>query len=226
MDRATYEPRMKKLRQALAHKVCIRKHTLNNGCSIEQITRVTSLRPIAPPGKKLMRYQMRASTWIADADKTRTYPWIPPFEKVKNKVKSILPRYIVVKNTRSPENMDFKCSTGPVRIPKLPMKVSEPHVKERANFWGLSAMVGRPTKKARAKKTTETTKSAQKTCIRFFQIAGEVLGACSRRMHFISATDHPPEISAGSPFPKSFAAFVPPWTLSCFPDSSLACLPC
>jgi hypothetical protein len=154
---------MKKLTQALTHKVCIRKHTLNNGCSIEQITRVTSLRPVAPPGKKLMRYHMRANTWIADADKTRTYPWIPPLEKVKYKVTSILPRYMVVKNIRSPENMDFRCSMGPVRIPKLPMKVSEPHVKERANFWGLSAIVGRPTKNARAKKTTETIKRAQNT---------------------------------------------------------------
>jgi hypothetical protein len=76
----------------------------------------------------------------------------------------ILPKYIVVKNIRSAVNMLARCSFGPFIIPKLPIKVREPQVKERADFWGFNAIIGRPTKNANEKKRADRNKSAQKTC--------------------------------------------------------------
>ena len=73
------------------------------------------------------------------------------------------PKYVVVKNTRSMVNMLFKCSTGPLRIPKLPIKVKEPQVNDRANFCGFKAIVGNPTKNAKAKKSADRKSNAQKT---------------------------------------------------------------
>jgi hypothetical protein len=57
-----------------------------------------------------------------------------------------------------------RCSFGPFMIPKLHMNVIEPHVKDRANFWGFNAIMGRPTKNANEKKRADRNKSAQKTC--------------------------------------------------------------
>jgi hypothetical protein len=80
-------------------------------------------------------------------------------------VTNILPKYIVVKNIRSAANMDFKCSAGPFKMPKLPMNINEPQVNESANFCGLMASIGTPTKKARAKKSADRNNRAQKTYI-------------------------------------------------------------
>lgn len=70
---------------------------------------------------------------------------------------------MVVKNMRSAVNMDFRCSTGPFRIPNDPINVNEPHVKESANFCGFNPIIGKPTKKASAKNRAERKRSAQKT---------------------------------------------------------------
>jgi hypothetical protein len=68
-----------------------------------------------------------------------------------------------VKNRRSDWSMDWRCSTGPLRIPKLPMNVRLPIVNDIANFCGLMAIIGSPTKKARAKKRADRNSRAQKT---------------------------------------------------------------
>jgi len=51
-------------------------------------------------------------------------------------------------------------------IPKLAIKVTDPHVKLRANFCGFNASMGTPTKKAKAKKRPDKNKSAQNTLIK------------------------------------------------------------
>jgi hypothetical protein len=56
-----------------------------------------------------------------------------------------------------------KCSFGPFKIPKLAINVSDPHVKLNANFCGLMASTGTPTKKARAKNNAERRSKAQNT---------------------------------------------------------------
>jgi hypothetical protein len=66
---------------------------------------------------------------------------------------------------RSAVNMLAKCSFGPFIIPKLPMNVREPQVKERANFCGFNAIIGKPTKKAKAKNSADKNRRAQKTCV-------------------------------------------------------------
>ena len=76
----------------------------------------------------------------------------------------MLPRYIMVNGIRSMVNMLLRCSAGPLRMEKLPIKVSDPQVKLRANFRGFKAKTGMPTKTASAKKSAERNKSAQKTC--------------------------------------------------------------
>jgi len=42
--------------------------------------------------------------------------------------------YIVVNGIRCIVHMLTRCSFGPFMIPKLPINVSDPHVKLRANF--------------------------------------------------------------------------------------------
>jgi hypothetical protein len=65
---------------------------------------------------------------------------------------------------RSEANIPFKCAIGPFRIANEPMKVSEPNVNDKANFCGLTAIIGSPTKKARAKNRADRKSRAQKTC--------------------------------------------------------------
>jgi hypothetical protein len=55
---------------------------------------------------------------------------------------------------------------GPFRIAKEHIKTSDPRVKERANFCGRKAMRGKPTPKAKPKKTADRNRSAQNTCRR------------------------------------------------------------
>lgn len=133
------------------------------GCSMAPMALKTKLRPVVPPGRKLTRYHRSATSCTPDATRTRTYPLNPPLVQVRYNVASILPRYIVVKSIRSEANMDTRCSYGPFRIPKLAMKVSDPHVKLSANFCGFNASIGTPTKKARAKKSADKKRSAQNT---------------------------------------------------------------
>jgi hypothetical protein len=59
--------------------------------------------------------------------------------------------------------MLFKCSTGPLRIPKDPINVKLPKVNDRANFCGRTASMGTPTKKAKAKNIPDTNRRPQKT---------------------------------------------------------------
>ena len=68
-----------------------------------------------------------------------------------------------MKYIRSAVNILAKCSYGPFIIPKLPMNVNEPHVKDKANFCGFNAIIGRPTKKAKAKNKADKKRSAQNT---------------------------------------------------------------
>ena len=60
--------------------------------------------------------------------------------------------------------MLFKCSTGPLRIPKDPMNVKLPKVNDKANFCGRMASMGTPTKNASAKKRADRKRRPQKTC--------------------------------------------------------------
>ena len=105
--------------------------------------------------------------------RTKAYPFIPPFVQVRYSVVIILPRYIVVKGIRSIVHILTKCSYGPFMIPKLPMKVIDPHVKLRANFCGFNASIGTPTKKANAKKRADKNKSAQNTCVKNLKLMTE-----------------------------------------------------
>ena len=69
-----------------------------------------------------------------------------------------------MKSIRSAPHILFRCSIGPFNIPKLPINVSEPQVKESANFCGLIAIIGNPTKNANAKNNADRKSSAQNTC--------------------------------------------------------------
>jgi hypothetical protein len=62
--------------------------------------------------------------------------------------------------------MLIKCSLGPFNMAKEHMNMRLPMVNERANFCGLSVIVGKPTKKASAKNSAERNNMAQKTCIK------------------------------------------------------------
>ena len=74
--------------------------------------------------------------------------------------------YAVVNGNLSIVTMPNKCVKGPRRMAKLPMKVSEPKVNERANFCGRNAITGNPTPKAKAKNTADRSRSAEKTCVK------------------------------------------------------------
>lgn len=73
---------------------------------------------------------------------------------------------MVVNKSLSLTNMLCKCAMGPLRMAKELINKSDPNVKERANFCGRIAKSGKPTKKAKAKKTAETNSNAQKTYIK------------------------------------------------------------
>ena len=58
-------------------------------------------------------------------------------------------------------------------MPKLPINVSEPQVKDIANFCGLIAIMGNPTKNASAKNNADRNSKAQKTWNRRMRTAVE-----------------------------------------------------
>lgn len=61
-------------------------------------------------------------------------------------------------------NNEERCSTGPRRMPKDPINVKEPQVKDIANFCGFTGSIGIPKKNARAKKSTDRNSKPQNTC--------------------------------------------------------------
>ena len=81
--------------------------------------------------------------------------------KVKYKVANILPKYITVNGRRDVVSMLAICSFGPYRIPKDAINVKEPKVKQRANFWGRIAIMGKPTLKPRRKNRADRKSNAQ-----------------------------------------------------------------
>jgi len=108
----------------------------------------------------------------------------------------MLPRYIVVKGIRCMVHILIKCSYGPFMIPKLPMKVTDPQVKLRANFCGLNASVGTPTKKARAKKRADRNNSAQNTLKRcWYPIPKIFFGICASIDCFMLSIENPGRFS-------------------------------
>mmetsp|Transcript_28685 Transcript_28685/g.80852 ORF Transcript_28685/g.80852 Transcript_28685/m.80852 type:complete len:220 (+) Transcript_28685:463-1122(+) len=111
---------------------------------------------------------------------------MPPFVNVRYSVRNMEPRYMVVKNIRSGANMPFRCSMGPVNIPKLPMNINDPHVKDSANFCGFNAIVGNPTKNAKAKNNAERNSMAQKTWNRcWYPIPKIFFGICASMLCFM-----------------------------------------
>ena len=68
---------------------------------------------------------------------------------------------MVVKTSLSRLIIPRRCAMGPLRIPKDAMNVRLPNVKLSANFWGLTTIMGSPTKKANAKKSAERNNRAQ-----------------------------------------------------------------
>lgn len=123
-------------------------------------------------------------------------------------------------------NMLRRCSTGPLRMEKLPMKVIDPQVKLRANFRGFRAKTGMPTKTASAKKSAEKNNSAQKTWMtgkKNFE-NGTIVWAKDRKSGqehsqttaFLEALRDLPWIVVGIPFLEFSWAFVLPWFPSCF----------
>ena len=56
------EDRVQYFKQAEKHIVCILKQTTKTGCNITHIALPTIRRPIVPPGKKLTRYHINATS--------------------------------------------------------------------------------------------------------------------------------------------------------------------
>lgn len=131
------------------------------GFSMVIIADVSIFIPWAPPGKNVIKYQTSESNWNADEATTIIYPDNPWDLKVKYIVASMDPMYITVKGNLSEANIPEKWACGPRRIAKLPMKVSDPHVKQSANFRGRTAMRGKPTVNPSVKKTTDNIRRAQ-----------------------------------------------------------------
>ena len=62
MSASQDEDRVQYFKQAEIHIVCILKQTTKTGCNITHIALPTILRPIVPPGKKLTRYHINATS--------------------------------------------------------------------------------------------------------------------------------------------------------------------
>ena len=62
MSASQDEDRVQYFKQAEIHIVCILKQTTKTGCNITHIALPTIRRPIVPPGKKLTRYHINATS--------------------------------------------------------------------------------------------------------------------------------------------------------------------